>query len=175
VHARKESDEGEGRRGLGASCREVGHGDQAFGNGKPGEARDAMAAQLAHEAVAMGFGGAGADVEAACNVLITQAFGDAGEDFVLATCEAGNRQPVDGGEWSVENGGAAGAIAGNRIRQLTGARTGTSPGSRASRIVATWIAHEYEMLLADGARRTGFEKRRLRRHPRRRQIESTLL
>ena len=61
-----------------------GHGDHALGDGEPGQARDAVNVKFAHEALAMGFHSAGADVEAAGNFLVAETFGNVGEDFPLA-------------------------------------------------------------------------------------------
>ena len=45
--------------------------------------------ELAHQALAMGFHRAGADIEAAGDFLVAEAFGDQGQDFPLTSGQVG--------------------------------------------------------------------------------------
>ena len=60
------------------------HGHPAPADGVLGEAGDAVDVELAHDALAMAFDGADAQVEAAGNLLVAQAVGDLGEHLALA-------------------------------------------------------------------------------------------
>ena len=73
-----------------------GESDQSLGDGESGQAGDAVDLELSHQALAMGFDGAGADVEATRNFLVGQTLGDTGEHLAFTIGEVGLLEP-----WSV--------------------------------------------------------------------------
>ena len=60
-------------------------GNQAFGDGEAGQAGDVADVQLAHDAFAMGFHGADANVQLARDFLVAETFGDAVPTFEQAS------------------------------------------------------------------------------------------